>query len=213
MGINILTSGFTQGFPYEFGKELQTYVLKKESFVFLASEFNAFHDKTDNYCKQIIKMFADYDIHFDNTQVIDSRVEAETARHLIQAADVLWLSGGDTIAQYNYIKSYGLIPFIKKRDGITIGMSAGSINMTETAICSITCEHDKLEIYEALGMVKINIEPHFDDSNITDEILGLSKEYTIYGMCDDSVIIFDENKVSYLGDVYKIVNENVEHMT
>lgn len=42
--------------------------------------------------------------------------------------------------------------------------------------------------------------------NITDELLVLSEEYPLYGMCDDSAIICMEDNTSYIGDVFLIDN-------
>lgn len=88
-------------------------------------------------------------------------------------------------------------------------MSAGSINMAKTAVCTLTCEHDKLEIYEGLGLVEFSVEPHFDKDNITDELLVLSEEYPLYGICDDSAIISTEGSTSYIGHIFFIDNRHI----
>jgi len=33
----------------------------------------------------------------------------------------------------------GLVPVLREHKGVIIGMSAGAINMAETAVCSVTC--------------------------------------------------------------------------
>jgi len=83
-------------------------------------------------------------------------------------------------------------------------MSAGSINMAKTAICV----HDKIEIYQALGLVDISVKPHFNINENIDELLKISHEYLIYGICDDSVIICNKDKRTYIGDVY-LINQGV----
>ena len=81
--------------------------------------------------------------------------------------------------------------------------------MTKTAVCTLTCEHDKLEIYEALGLVEFSVEPHLDKDNITDELLVLSEKYPLYGICDDGAILCTENNTLYIGDVFLIANRHV----
>lgn len=81
--------------------------------------------------------------------------------------------------------------------------------MAKTAICTLTCGHNKQEIYEGLGLVDFSIEPHLDKENISTELLELSETYQIYGMCDNSAIICKENKTSYLGDVFLIDKQKV----
>lgn len=66
---------------------------------------------------------------------------------------------------------------IRRHKGVIIGMSAGSINLAETAICTISCKHAKQEIYHGLGCVNITVEPHFVRSQLSKELLELSEKY------------------------------------
>ena len=209
MMVKILTSGFPNGFTDDFGRLLKTYIKTGMNFVFVASEFENIYEKTDWYCNRFLKMFSDCGIAFGSVDVIDSRMSREAAQDTIRNADVLWLAGGDTPTQFAYLESYGLIPCIREQKGVIIGMSAGSINMAKTAVCTLTCEHDKLEIYEALGLVEFSVEPHLDKDNITDELLVLSEKYPLYGICDDGAIICTEDNTSYIGDVFLIDNWHV----
>lgn len=207
--VKILTSGFPNGFPNDFSKVLRKYIKTGMKFAFVASEFENIHEKTDWYCNQFLKMFSDCGITFGSVDVIDSRMSKEKAQDTVRNADVLWLAGGDTPTQFAYLESYGVIPCIREHKGVVIGMSAGSINMAKTAICTLTCEHDRLEIYEALGLVEFSVEPHFDKDNITDELLVLSEEYPLYGIYDDSAIISTEGNTSYIGDIFFIDNRHI----
>lgn len=207
--VKILTSGFSNGFTDDFSRLLKTYIKTCMNFVFVASEFENIHERTDWYCNHFLKMFSDCGITFGSVNVIDSRMSRETAQDTVRNADVLWLSGGDTPTQFSYLKSYALIPYIREQKGVIIGMSAGSINMGKTAVCTLTCGHDKLEIYEALGLVEFSVEPHLDKDNITDELLVLSEKHQLYGICDDGAIICTENNTSYIGDVFLIANRHV----
>ena len=204
--VKILTSGFPNGFPNEFSRLLRAYIKTGMNLVFVASEFENIYEKTDWYCNHFLKMFSDCGITFGSVDVIDSRMSKETAQDTLRNADVLWLSGVDTPTQFGYLESYGLIPHIRKQKNVIIGMSAGSINMAKTAVCTLTCEHNKLEIYEALGLVEFSALPHFDKDNITDELLVLSETYPLYGVCDDSAIICTEDNTSYIGDVFLVDN-------
>ncbi len=123
-------------------------------------------------------------------------------RKLTAEADVIWLSGGDTPTQFCYLKKYGLDAVIKKHDGVIIGMSAGSINLAKTSICTLPCEHSRQEIYNGLGCVDISVEPHFVASEASDELIDLSKKYTIYGLCDDRPhCLFGQSNRVLRGDI------------
>lgn len=204
MGVRILTSMFQHGFPDDVAIELKRLIQKKRSFVFVASEFEKNHDITDDYYTFFLNMFVEKEIDFENKYVVDSRMSKDQALMLIKNADVLWLSGGDTPTQYEYLKAYGLLKPIKNCEGIIIGMSAGAINMAETAICTVSCGHEKQEIYNGIGLVDISVEPHFNKDKITNEIIELSKEYTIYGVCDNAMIIEENGIKSFLGNIFVI---------
>lgn len=84
------------------------------------------------------------------------------------------------------------------------------INMEDENVKKYTLK--KLEIYNALGCVDISVEPHFDHQNVTDELMQLSKEYIIYGLCDDSVIVCSDEKKEFYGEVYKLSNGTMEQL-
>lgn len=207
--VKILTSGFSNGFPDDFSRLLKTYIKKGMKFAFVASEFDKIYEKTDWYCNHFLKMFSDCGIIFDSVTVIDSRMSKEAAQDTVKNADVLWLAGGDTPTQFGYLEAYGLISCIREQEGVIIGMSAGSINMAKTAVCTLTCGHNELKIYEALGLVEFSVEPHLDKDHISDELLVLSGKYPLYGICDDGAIICKEDNTLYIGDVFFIDNGHV----
>ncbi len=207
--VKILTSGFPNGFPNDFKRIIKTYIKSSMKFAFVASEFKNLYEKTDWYCNHFVKMFSDTGITFSNVDVIDGRMSSEIAIEKVKNADVIWLAGGDTPAQFAYLEAYGLIPCIREHKGVIIGMSAGSINMAKTAVCTITCEHKKQEIYESLGLVEFSVEPHLNKDNISEELLELSEKYPLYGICDNGIICTHENTL-YTGDVFLIDNRSVK---
>lgn len=207
--VKILTSGFPNGFTDDFGSLLKVHIKSGMDFVFVASEFENTHKKTDWYCNQFLQMFSDCGLTFGSVVVVDSRMPEKVAQDIIRKADVLWLAGGDTPTQFGYLNSYGLIPCIREHKGVIIGMSAGSINMAKVAICTLTCGHHELAIYEGLGLVEFSVEPHFDKDNLTEELLMLSETYPLYGITDGSAIICTDDNTLYLGDVFRIDNGQV----
>lgn len=166
MSIYILTSGFSNGFPIDFVSSLRPIIKNKAKFAFVASEFEKNHEKTDRFFLFFLNMFEKSSIFFEESCVIDARMTPEKMRKEIEAADVVWLAGGVSPVQYQYFQKYGLVPVLKQHEGVIIGMSAGSINMAQTAICV----HDKIEINQALGLVDISVKPHFDINGALDEL-------------------------------------------
>ena len=204
MSTYILTSMFPNGFNAEQCKLFRTLLTERRKFAFIASEFEKMHEKTEKYFHFFLKMFRESGISFDEAYVVDGRMTVAEAQKALTEADVVWLSGGNTPVEFAYMKKYGLDTILKQHEGVVIGMSAGSINMAKNAICTLACGHAKQEIYEGLGFVDFSVEPHFVREKLSEELLELSKEYLIYGLCDDSIIVSKDGQISVYGEVYCI---------
>ncbi len=212
MSTYILTSMFPNGFNAQTIEIFRQKITKRKKFAFVASEFEKIHEKTDYYFHYFLNMFEEVGIHFEKTYVIDGRMSVGEAQKAVTEADVIWLSGGDTPTQFQYFQEYGLDTVIKQHGGIIIGMSAGSINMAKISICTLSCGHYKQDIYNGLGCVDISVEPHFVRSEVSNELIDLSKKYTIYGLCDDSFIVCSEKTIEFYGEIYKLSHGNIERL-
>lgn len=212
MSTYILTSMFNNRFSDEIAELFQKKITQRERFAFVASEFKKNHRKTDKYFKFFLNMFEEKGIHFKEACVVDGRMTAKQAQAAVETADVVWLAGGNTTAEFAYLQEYGLIDVIKNHDGVVIGMSAGSINLADTAVCTSDEYYDYPQIYPGLGCVRISVEPHFVLSELSDELLELSENYVIYGLCDESIIICEDENTEFYGEIYKIEKGNVERV-
>ena len=210
MSTYILTSMFPNGFHAQAAEVFRQKICKRNKFAFVASEFEMLHEKTDKYFRVFLDMFEEVGIHFEEAYVVDGRMRPDEAVKAVAEADVVWLSGGNTPTQFGYFQKYGLDKALREHDGVMIGMSAGTINMAKTAICTLSCGHYKQEIYSGLGCVDVSVEPHFVRDNVWDELLTLSEEYTIYGLCDDGLIVCTGETVEFYGEVYRLSHGSVE---
>ena len=203
----VLTSNFENGFPPEIAEMFGRLITERSRFAFVASEFKRMPEKTDKYFGIIVGMFADAGITFADARVVDGRLSPEQAQQTIEDADVVWLAGGDTLAQFGYFVEFGLVDALRGFDGVLIGMSAGSINMAKTAIITSDPPHTyELHIYEGIGCVDFSVEPHFEPNNVPTALFELSDRHTIYGLCDDGVIVVDGGRREFIGEVYAIEN-------
>lgn len=212
MSTYILTSMFPNGLNEQTTKVFRQKISKRNKFAFVASEFEKAHEKTDKYFRFFLNMFEEAGIYFEETYVIDGRMSVDEAQKTVTEADVIWLSGGDTPTQFHYFQKYGLDKVIKQHGGIVIGMSAGSINLAKTSICTLSCGHYKQNIYNGLGCVDISVEPHFVRDKVSNELIALSKEYTIYGLCDDSLIVCSDKRIEFYGEIYKLSHGDIERI-
>ena len=212
MSTYILTSMFPNGFHAQAAEVFREKISKRNKFAFVASEFEKMHEKTDKYFHIFLDMFEDVGIHFEEAYVVDGRMSAEDVQRAVAEADVVWLSGGDTPTQFGYFQTYGLDKVLREHGGVMIGMSAGTINMAKTAICTLSCGHYKQEIYNGLGCVNVSVEPHFIRENVSEELLALSEEYMIYGLCDDGLVVCAGEKMEFYGEVYRLSCGTIERI-
>lgn len=213
MAISILTSMFHNDFPIKFAERLNEIIVNRKNFVFIASEFNDFQEINDRYFKMFLSKFHNAGIRFTDCCIVDDRMTIEEAQRVVKNGDVIWISGGDTPTQFEYLKEYGLDKVLTNHNGVIIGMSAGAINMAKIAICTTTCDHHEQKIYRGLGLVDISVEPHFDCIHVTDELLELSNDYYIYGLCDDAAIICKDGNVELLGDIFILDKHGVKQIS
>lgn len=209
MKILFLTSGFPDGFTDDFIQCIKEYYNKNGSFVFIASDFEK-HSKTDKYVNVFLNMFGNSGIAFNEVHIIDDRTSKEKALHYIESAGIIWISGGDTLKQIAYLREYNLIPALQSRDGITIGMSAGSINMAKRVVLAkdVNDNIPELSIYDGIGLVDINIEPHLDsasEDHIRD-IYEVSQHTAIYGIYDNTFIKIVNGTMDIYGTYFKYEN-------
>ena len=148
-------------------------------------------------------MFKHSHIVFNEKYIIDDKVTRDMAIKYIEKASIIWILGGDTLKQISYIKDYDLIPALQRREGLTIGMSAGSINMAKKVVLAKD-ESDnipELSLYTGIGLVDVNVEPHFNEATEEhiEEIKKAAQIAPIYALHDGSFIKVDFNGMRIFG--------------
>jgi len=214
MSTYILTSLFPDGLlPWQ-AKIFAESITARKRFVFVASEFERGHDITDMYFHEIIDMLAGAGICFEEARVADGRLTAAEAQQIVREADAVWLTGGDTLAQFGYLNKYGLAEVIRQHGGVVIGMSAGTINLANTAVLyDPPYGQTTAMFYEALGCVDITADPHFDAHNPPAELLDASEHHPFYGLCDNGIILRrPDGTTEFYGEVYRLDNRRIERV-
>lgn len=114
---------------------------------------------------------------------------------MLKKADIIYLQGGDPFIQLKYIKQNGYDEFLKKYDGIILGLSAGTMNLGKIAFYSKDEDYPETLFYSALGLTNLTIDPHFDinDKDRVNEAIKWSKKHRIIGLPDYSAIIIGED--------------------
>ena len=204
--INYLLSGIdkVKGFTELQAKYLKQDIKKTNVITFIASTFSDI-EKSSMYLEIMINWFKKINIIFKEVYLINDLVVPINTKKYIDKSDVVFIMGGDTLKQIENINKYGIIPNLQKRNGITIGISAGSINMAKDVALARDI-YDNIpnhSFYNGIGLVDINIEPHFDINNNfhNKDIQEISKENKIICLPDDTFIRI-EKEINIIGNYY-----------
>lgn len=212
MRINYLFSGISkeQGF-----NEIQREYLKKDiknndTIVFIATTFDDY-EKNDLYYNNLIKHFKNIDITFNKAYLIDSRVDKDLAKDYILKSNIIFLMGGDTKKQIDSVKEYDLFEILKSKEGIILGVSAGSMNQSSRVVYKNDYNNYVIEDYEGLGYIDINIYPHLDFNNIDylKEVFEVSNYTKTVALPNDSFIRIENNNIDFVGEYYTIQNSKI----
>lgn len=192
--MNILISSYDVFENNKFIKLLQGKLKHEIVIADIASDFDI-HAKNDIYAGQLQSLFEDKTNFEVTIKLVDSRLSIKEAKAIVDRADVLFLSGGDTYLQYQNLVRYELIKHIKEHSKLVIGMSAGALNMAETVCLPNHLDKyvDNLMMYDGIGRVDFSILPHYDDYE-ADFIESLPEE-VLYGIDNNGFIYCDKNDI------------------
>lgn len=199
-----LTSAFNEGFTDDFREQFYRHWNGGGRFLYIASSFDAY-ETNEHYGGEMLEKFAEIGVELE-PEFLDYRVSPEEAADLIASADVIFLAGGNTLRQMEYFREYSLREAFAhtREDAVIIGMSAGSINMADRVVLARDIEDDtpELSIYEGLGLVSVNIEPHLNlgREDHMEDIAQAAAVSPIYGLYDGSFILVQGDDMQVFGN-------------
>lgn len=188
-----------------------------KNIVFVPANFENM-EKVNGYANIDVSWFKEIGINLNGITVLNDTMTKEEMFRSIENADIIFLMGGDTLKQNDFLMKNDLKPIIKTFKKVVIGISAGAINLSNISLCSKDEEDgvEKTITYEGIGRINYTIEPHFDIDNkilLQNELYPLSEKMTIYGLPNNTgVRIINKNFEILYGDFYKILNNEVEKM-
>ena len=186
-----------------------------KNIVFIPANFENM-EKVNGYANIDVSWFKEIGINLNEITVLNDTMTKEEMFRSIENADIIFLMGGNTLKQNDFLMKNDLKPIIKTFKKVVIGISAGAINLSNISLCSKDEEDgvEKTITYEGIGRINYTIEPHFDIDNkilLQNELYPLSEKMTIYGLPNNTgVRIIDSNFEILYGDFYKISNNEVE---
>lgn len=211
--------GKNTGFPEKIKALLKNDLKDKKNVVFIPTSPDNFL-RNDLYIygdKKNIIGIIDYLNEISslrNINIIDNRIKNDQAKKYIKKADVIYLLGGDPFSQLEYLRKEKYDKLINDFCGLIIGTSAGAMNFGKLAYCSKDEDFEESIFYDALGLVDITIDPHFDINNKeqVNEIIKNSVGKKIIGLPNESGIRITSNKVEFINKCYQFLDEKLEEI-
>ncbi|KOS60505.1 cyanophycinase [Lysinibacillus sp. FJAT-14222] len=205
---------FNNFFPEKLGKVLQKDISNRKSLVMISSNPSFYEEVSATE-----RSWFDYaNILFDEYHLINYLVQKEDAQLLIQNASVIFLLGGNTVKQNEFLIEYELSDAIKKSRAVVMGASAGAINMSAKWLCSKNFGYNVEEssVYDGIGLDDFSVLSHFDlENNMTmvqNELSALSEEINIYASNKDCAVRVKGDKIDIFGNVYLISNSIMQKL-
>lgn len=186
--------------------ELQNDLLDRKSLVMISA--NPFSDEADGSTE--LSWLHHAGIEFEEYHVINYGVQKETAAGLLQNASVIFLLGGNTIEQNNFLVDYDLMELIRESRAAVIGASAGSINMSARWLASRNFGYEVAApaVYEGIGLNNFSVLSHFDLENklamVRDELAPIVEKIPVYASNKDCAIRVKGDTIDIFGDVYLV---------
>lgn len=205
---------FNHFFPDNLGRVLQEDITDRKSLVMISS--NPFFNEDDGATE--LSWLDQAGIKFDEYHLINYRVQKEDAQTLIQEASVIFLLGGNTVNQNEFLMEYELPDWIKKSSAVVMGASAGAINMSAKWLCSKNFGYnvETSSVYDGIGLDDFSILSHFDLENnmalVQEELSPLSEEMNIYVSNKDCAVRIKGDNIDILGHVYLISHSKIQKM-
>ena len=128
----------------------------------------------------------------------------------MQAADCIFLMGGDVKLQMALIRDLGLISEMRASRAVILGVSAGSMNMGR---CVAEIRESKT-LYEGLGLTDITVKGHYtEDAWFLPALKELSMRHPVAAMEDESAIFIKANAVWKIGNIHWIDKGRITMLT
>ena len=176
----------------KFLDNLKGNLLETKKFLLIASNPDEY-EKNDLFLQMDIKALELSSLSFEEYTVLDGR-NSSAVEAVLNNADLIFLCGGNTLIQNKFFNSINLKKYLNNLDSVVVGISAGSINSAKNVFNSPESVEDlnNSPYLQGLELTGINVEPHFDVNNLTDEskkiqmnaILSESNNRVLYGLSD-----------------------------
>ncbi len=126
----------------------------------------------------------------DVALTVGREIDPVKMKKKFDAADFLYVGGGDTVFMLESWKKSGLLAYIEEayRRGVLVaGLSAGAICWFEEMYSDSVVEGE-YHMYPGLGWIKGKISPHYDERTLDFDEIVLYNRYCAWGIENDAAL-------------------------
>lgn len=192
-------------------------MIKCESITFIPGEFDDI-DKVKRYVTTDVEWFKEININIKKANILNGNMTKCDMKNIIENTDILFIMGGNTQKQNQFLEKYKLKKLIKETNAITIGISSGAINLAKKSLCSKDLDDgvERAVVYNGIGRINYTFEPHFDKNNpnfLIEELYPLSNKIKIYRLPNETGIRISDNIYEIImGDLYVIYKNEIKKL-
>ena len=128
----------------------------------------------------------------------------EVARK-VECSNLIYLPGGLASVLVERLKNRSVDRLLRKYDGVVVGRSAGALALGKKCVVTKNRRKPTSMIISGLGLVDFSVKAHYKPSK-DGELKRLSKEETIYAIPERSALVYDNDALSFIGNVYLFQN-------
>jgi dipeptidase E len=122
----------------------------------------------------------------------------------VECSDLLYLPGGLTSVLIERLRRKGVDLLLREYDKVIVGRSAGALALCKKGV--ITKRNNAaVKMVTGLGLVDFGIKVHYNPSKDI-ELKRLSKKEKIYAIPERSALVYDNGRLSFIGNVFVFQN-------
>jgi len=128
----------------------------------------------------------------------------EVARK-VECSNLIYLPGGLASILVERLKNRSVDRLLRKYDGVVVGRSAGALALAKKCLVTKNGRNPTTRMISGLGIVDFSVKVHYKPSK-DGELKRLSKEEKIYAIPERSALVYDNGRLSFMGNVYMFQN-------
>jgi peptidase E len=149
-----------------------------------------------DYFRSLGAMTVDFAEYSDTLKEVTRKVEC---------SDLIYLPGGLASVLVERLKSRSVDRLLRKYDGVVVGRSAGALALGKKCVVTKNRRNPTTKLISGLGLVDFSVKAHYKPSK-DGELKRLSKEEKIYAIPERSALVYDNDALSFIGNVYLFQN-------